>query len=280
MWDVLEVTHEGTDEVKRSKINALTREFEMFQMNPGENIQDMQKRFTYLINQLDDLGKDYSNEDLINKVLRCLRRDWQPKVTAIGETRDPCTMSLATLFGKLEEHELELSRLDQLEGVDKKKKGITLKATTPPPQEMEEEESNFDPTNTDDETVVLFAKRFNKFFKKRESSRRPSNFTSRKIFNKGEGSNQGSTCYECGKTGHMKMECPMNKSKNETQEKRFAKGKKGRRAYIALDGNEIESSDESESEIANLCLMVNHDEDDLLDEDEVKDSEHSNYSFD
>jgi hypothetical protein len=30
----------------------------------------------------------------------------------------------------------------------------------------------------------------------------------------------------------------------------------------------------------NLCLTVNHDEDDLLDEEEVKDSEHSNYSFD
>jgi hypothetical protein len=33
----------------------------------------------------------------------------------------------------------------------------------------------------------------------------------------------------------MKMECPMNKGKVETQEKRFTKGKKGRRAYIAWD---------------------------------------------
>ena len=33
MWDVLKVTHEGTNAVKKSKINALTREFEMFQMN-------------------------------------------------------------------------------------------------------------------------------------------------------------------------------------------------------------------------------------------------------
>ena len=41
----------------------------MFQMNPGENIQDIQKRFTYLINQLHALGKDYSNEDLINKII-------------------------------------------------------------------------------------------------------------------------------------------------------------------------------------------------------------------
>ena len=67
-------------------------------------------------------------------------------------------MSLATMFGKLEKHELELSRLDQLEGVDKKKKDIALKATTPPPQEIEKEESNFDPTNMDDETVVLSPK--------------------------------------------------------------------------------------------------------------------------
>jgi hypothetical protein len=38
MWDVLKVTQEGTDEVKRSKINVLTIEFKMFQMNVGENI--------------------------------------------------------------------------------------------------------------------------------------------------------------------------------------------------------------------------------------------------
>jgi hypothetical protein len=158
-------------------------------MNLRENIQNMQKCFSYPVNQLHALGNDYSNEDLINKVLRYLSRDWQPKVTAIANTTDPRTMYLATLFGKLEEHELELSRLDQLEGVDKKKETIALKATTPPPQEMEDEEDNFDPANMDDETVVLFAKRFNKFFKKRETSSRPPNFTSRKVFNKGEGSN-------------------------------------------------------------------------------------------
>jgi hypothetical protein len=39
---------------------------------------------------------------------------------------------------------------------------------------MEKEEDKFDPTNMDDETMVLFAKRFKKLFKKRETSRRPS----------------------------------------------------------------------------------------------------------
>ena len=33
MWDTLQVTHEGTTDVKRSRINTLTREYELFRMN-------------------------------------------------------------------------------------------------------------------------------------------------------------------------------------------------------------------------------------------------------
>ena len=75
MWQTLEVTHEGTNEVKRARINSLTREFELFSMNQGESIQDMQKRFTHILNHLITLGKSFQNEDLINKVLRCLNRN-------------------------------------------------------------------------------------------------------------------------------------------------------------------------------------------------------------
>ena len=39
-------------------------------------------------------------------------------------------MSLATLFGKLQEHEMELLRLNQHEENDMKKKGIALKASS------------------------------------------------------------------------------------------------------------------------------------------------------
>ncbi|KAH1242374.1 hypothetical protein GmHk_07G019718 [Glycine max] len=66
-----------------------------------ETIEDMQKRFTRIVNHLVSLGKIFPNEDLINKVLRCLSRQWQAKVTAIAESRDLTNMSLATLFGKL-----------------------------------------------------------------------------------------------------------------------------------------------------------------------------------
>ena len=101
MWDTLQVTHEGTTDAKWSRINTLTHEYELFRMNENKTIHDMQKRFTHIINHLASLGKIFPNEDLINKVLRCLSRKWQPKVTTIAESRDLTYMSLATLFGKL-----------------------------------------------------------------------------------------------------------------------------------------------------------------------------------
>jgi len=72
----------------------------------------MQKRFTHIVNHLASLGKKFQNEDLINKVLRCLSREWKLKATAITESRDLSNMSLATLFGKLQEHKMELLRLN------------------------------------------------------------------------------------------------------------------------------------------------------------------------
>ncbi|KAH1189167.1 hypothetical protein GmHk_20G056991 [Glycine max] len=91
----------STTDVKRSRVNTLTHEYELFRMNTNENIQSMQKRFTQIVNHLASLGKTFSNEDLINKVLRCLSMEWQPKVTAISESKDLSSMPLATLFGKL-----------------------------------------------------------------------------------------------------------------------------------------------------------------------------------
>ncbi|GKV52284.1 hypothetical protein SLEP1_g58872 [Rubroshorea leprosula] len=42
MWDILEVTHEGTSQVKESKINRLIYMYELFKMKPEESIQDIE----------------------------------------------------------------------------------------------------------------------------------------------------------------------------------------------------------------------------------------------
>ena len=74
MWDTLQVTHESTSEVERARINTVTHEYKLFKMNQNKSIQDVKKRYTHIVNHLASLGKTFPNEDLINKVLRCLNR--------------------------------------------------------------------------------------------------------------------------------------------------------------------------------------------------------------
>nr|KYP31523.1 hypothetical protein KK1_048098 [Cajanus cajan] len=115
MWNTLQVTHEGTNDVKRSRKHTLIREYELLRMNHGESISDFQKRFTHLINHLVDLGRKFEEEELNLKVLQCLDRSWQAKVTAIEESKDLTSLTLATLFGKLREHEQKLHIFEENE---------------------------------------------------------------------------------------------------------------------------------------------------------------------
>ena len=57
IWHILEVTHEGTNSVKESKISVLVHKFELFTMNEGESMKDMYTRFTDITNSLIGLGK-------------------------------------------------------------------------------------------------------------------------------------------------------------------------------------------------------------------------------
>ncbi|GAV65896.1 DUF4219 domain-containing protein/UBN2 domain-containing protein, partial [Cephalotus follicularis] len=68
-------------------------------------ISDMFTRFTTIINSLKNLGKSYSNQKLIRKILRCLPKIWTPKVTGIEEAKDLSTLPLEQLLGSLMTHE-------------------------------------------------------------------------------------------------------------------------------------------------------------------------------
>ncbi|GAV63862.1 zf-CCHC domain-containing protein/DUF4219 domain-containing protein/UBN2 domain-containing protein, partial [Cephalotus follicularis] len=57
MWDLLEITYEGTNQ------------YELFIMHNDECISDMFTRFTTIVNSLKNLGKSYSNQELVRKIL-------------------------------------------------------------------------------------------------------------------------------------------------------------------------------------------------------------------
>jgi len=189
MWDTLEVTHEGTNDVKMARKHTLTQEYEMFRMLKGESIADVQKRFTHIINHLLSLGKVFDKEELNIKILKCLDRSWQPKVMAISESKDLTSLTTTSLFGKLREHELEMNRLNIQESEDKHVRNIALKITKHKNNQVSSDES-------EGETLSLLSKKFSKFLKKicnkdsnkeRYGNKKTSDFNTNNY-----------TCYSCG----------------------------------------------------------------------------------
>jgi len=81
------------------------------------------------VNHLISLGKKFDEEELNIKVMKCLDRTWQSKVTAISKSKDLTSMTVASLFGKPREHEMEIQRLSVQESKDKHNKSIALKAS-------------------------------------------------------------------------------------------------------------------------------------------------------
>ena len=74
IWDRLEITHEGTNQVKESKISILVHKYELFKMEQNESISSMYTRFTDIMNNLKNLDKSYTDFELCRKILRSLPR--------------------------------------------------------------------------------------------------------------------------------------------------------------------------------------------------------------
>ncbi|XP_061372354.1 uncharacterized protein LOC133314843 [Gastrolobium bilobum] len=263
MWLILETTHEGTSEVKRSKQNALSREFELFEMHEGESIFDMQKRFMHIVTSMNALNIFHDDELLVNKILRCLTKEWDAKTSAIYEAKDLSTMSIATLFGKLQEYELELNRRANRELNKKKQKGLALKVSSSHSKESKEstDTSSSDSSSGEDDEMTMFVKKFNKsftkFFNKKFNKRRRRDVGQRRKDNNSSNANSNNACFECGKEGHFQKDCPNKKNKYDNGKFKKGKGKKKKKAYMAFSDDSSSSSSSSSSEKANLCLMAN-----------------------
>ena len=104
---MLEVIHEGTTDVRRARNHTLVFKYEAFQMKNGETISELQTRFTHIVNHLLGLGKMFDDEELNIKILNCLIRTWEPKITTIKESKNLAKITMEALFGKFLAYEHE-----------------------------------------------------------------------------------------------------------------------------------------------------------------------------
>jgi len=69
IWNAFQVAQEGTNQVKQSRIELLVRQYELFEMSDKETIMNMYTRFTHITNKLKSLGKSFTSEELVRKIL-------------------------------------------------------------------------------------------------------------------------------------------------------------------------------------------------------------------
>ncbi|XP_070025768.1 uncharacterized protein [Nicotiana sylvestris] len=107
IWDTLQVAHEGTPQVKRSRVTLLYSHYKNFTMKEGETIQEMYTRFTILTNEPKSLGRIILEEDKVEKILtRVLPVSWESKISAIQKSKNITTLKLDELIGNLTTYEL------------------------------------------------------------------------------------------------------------------------------------------------------------------------------
>ena len=94
--------------------------YELFKMKSIETIVEMYARFIDIINRLKSLGKSYSNDELVRKMLRSLPKSQEAKVTAIQEAKDLNTLPLENLLGSLMTYEMNAKRYEENQPKGKK----------------------------------------------------------------------------------------------------------------------------------------------------------------
>ncbi|KAL5739285.1 hypothetical protein ACOSP7_028203 [Xanthoceras sorbifolium] len=71
-WEILQITHEGTTAVKRSKLQMLTSQFESLRMEENETFAEFEAKLTDITNKSYMLGEVYSSSKIVRKILRSL----------------------------------------------------------------------------------------------------------------------------------------------------------------------------------------------------------------
>ncbi|KAL4273142.1 hypothetical protein GQ457_13G013440 [Hibiscus cannabinus] len=123
IWDKLEVIHEGTNEVKETKIGLLNLNYENFKMDPNEDIKAMFNRFSIIVNELKGYGEAISEDKLVRKLIYSLPKSWDSKKTTIIKAKNLKELKLDELIGSLLTHEMMSQPLIR----EKEKKWLVMK---------------------------------------------------------------------------------------------------------------------------------------------------------
>ncbi|VFQ90291.1 unnamed protein product [Cuscuta campestris] len=255
IWQGLGKLCEGSEDLRKQKIEVLLEKFKGFKMLLGESFDMLDERFHKILNDLASLNHVLSPKEKNVRLLRSLPTEWYTKATAMEEGRN---LENYTVQGLLDEH-----RTYEHELKKKKEEQVTpfptALMTTPrvPTSEgtcprncdtpSSSQPSSSKMENYDEEFAMMVKQfqKFKKFFKKADSVRRPSKGKPQVS----DSPPESYLCYNCRKPGHWKSACPYPKVEKYGERERNEKKKK---AMVAAESDESSSS--SSDEEALVCM--------------------------
>ncbi|XP_019157180.1 PREDICTED: uncharacterized protein LOC109153771 [Ipomoea nil] len=274
IWDTLMDLGEGDEQEKDNKLTMAMKRFEDFKILPNEIIGEMEFRFTNLLVDISDLGKEPTQKEINLKILRGLPKAWDMKLTAMRDHRDLKSIQTTKIFSDLKAYEFENEpkEIEEPETIN-----IALADSK---QTSTSNRSNSNPSEfLSDEQFSLFVRTFKRFIRKNKfqklqtfpssSNRRQAERSS--YPKKTETEEAQVLCYNCRKPGHFKANCPHpivrkyhdkepitsspierkdapeSKRGNNRQESNLSRHERRRIAMVVNESNEVVEPEESTS---------------------------------
>ncbi|GAV80880.1 UBN2 domain-containing protein, partial [Cephalotus follicularis] len=87
-WDILKEEFQGSDRTRAIRLMHLRRDFANLKMKESESIKDFVSRLMEVVNQMKIYGEVFTDKAVVETVLIILTKKFDPKITAIEESRD------------------------------------------------------------------------------------------------------------------------------------------------------------------------------------------------
>jgi len=108
-WDALEKLYDGDGKLKKVRLQALRRQYEVLTMEEEETISQYFDKVINLTDQMTRNGENVTDVMKFEKVLRTLTPRFDHIVVALEESKDLDSMKIEELQESLEAHELRFT---------------------------------------------------------------------------------------------------------------------------------------------------------------------------
>ncbi|XP_043700129.1 uncharacterized protein LOC122650818 [Telopea speciosissima] len=149
VWDKLQNVHEGDEKIKEAKVQHYRSLFDNLKMSDEDTVESFMSKVHEIINAIRSLGEEIKAAVVVKKILRSLPDLYNPKVSAIEESKNLNELSLDELHGILTAYKMRMVKPKSTE------KEFAFKAMNK--LKIKQENDNED---SDDELIAYLARKF------------------------------------------------------------------------------------------------------------------------